>query len=193
MEKIKFYDLCKRYTFNGLSHGSLSVLAIRERPDGKMDVLYVSKTSVQIPCKPRYFSWTIEMFHDGADPLDLRIIGRRAGAAFDDAGKLIPAKVKIPRKELQAELAKRSLLLPENIKKPVTTKKPSLNNSSYENMSRADLEKLGEQIAVRCGYDGSQILMIFAAALTDANFHTEAAAVEKWIGDNGREISEENV
>ena len=72
-------------------------------------------------------------------------------------------------------------------------KKPSLNNSSYENMSRTDLETLGAEIAARCEYDGGKIMKMFAAALTDANFHTEAAAVEKWRDDYGHKVATEAI
>ena len=40
---------------------------------------------------------------------------------------------------------------------------------------------LGCAIATHCGWDGIAVMKIFAAALEDANWHTECAEVNKWI------------
>ena len=40
---------------------------------------------------------------------------------------------------------------------------------------------LGCAIATHCGWDGIAVMKIFAAALEDANWHSECAEVNKWI------------
>lgn len=39
------------------------------------------------------------------------------------------------------------------------------------------LEKLGQELAAKCNWDKNQILTVAFQALTDANYHDEAARV----------------
>ncbi len=44
-----------------------------------------------------------------------------------------------------------------------------------------DTEKIGKDIAFQCGWDGMAILRIAEAALTEANFHSEAIVIRGLI------------
>ena len=46
-------------------------------------------------------------------------------------------------------------------------------------------EGLGIAISHYCKWDGSKILRIFAAALEDANYHTEAEIIDSWLEKSG--------
>lgn len=50
-----------------------------------------------------------------------------------------------------------------------------------ENLQTRKLSGLGVRISQYCEWDALQIMEIFEAALTDANFHPEAGAVRNWI------------
>ena len=49
------------------------------------------------------------------------------------------------------------------------------------NRKQRENDGLGCAIAYYSGWDGLQIMEIFAAALEDANFHGECAKVREWI------------
>lgn len=54
--------------------------------------------------------------------------------------------------------------------------------SSFTDPSTAtDAEALGIAIASHFHWDGLAIMRTFAAALEDANFHTESAVVSGWV------------
>ena len=46
-------------------------------------------------------------------------------------------------------------------------------------------EGLGIRISQWAEYDGRVIMIVFAAALEDSNFHSEAEQVLKWLGKKG--------
>ena len=50
--------------------------------------------------------------------------------------------------------------------------------------------KLGHEISTACGWDGFEIMAVFAAALEDANFHRRAAQVEGWYAEDRRYVCE---
>lgn len=52
-----------------------------------------------------------------------------------------------------------------------------------ENRKQRESDGLGCAIAHYSGWDGLQIMQIFAAALEDANFHGECAKVREWIAN----------
>ena len=45
----------------------------------------------------------------------------------------------------------------------------------------ADLERMGEDIAHTCEWNGLEILRVAIAALTDANFHDESKILEQML------------
>jgi len=51
------------------------------------------------------------------------------------------------------------------------------------NRKQRESDGLGCAIAHYSGWDGLQIMQIFAAALEDANFHSECAKVREWIAN----------
>ena len=59
-------------------------------------------------------------------------------------------------------------------------------NESYctaDNLQQRKIDGLGCAIAHYAGWDGLQIMKIFAAALEDANFHGECEKVREWIAN----------
>ncbi len=57
-------------------------------------------------------------------------------------------------------------------------------NESYctaDNLQQRKIDGLGCAIAHYAGWDGLQIMKIFAASLEDANFHGECEKVREWI------------
>ena len=50
-----------------------------------------------------------------------------------------------------------------------------------DNLQQRKIDGLGCAIAHYTGWDGLQIMKIFAASLEDANFHGECAKVREWI------------
>ena len=52
-----------------------------------------------------------------------------------------------------------------------------------ENRKQRENEGLGCAIAYYSGWNGLQIMEIFAAALEDANFHGECEKVREWIAN----------
>ena len=62
-------------------------------------------------------------------------------------------------------------------------------NESYctaDNLQQRKIDGLGCAIAHYAGWDGLQIMKIFAAALEDANFHGESEKVREWLRNRTR-------
>ena len=70
------------------------------------------------------------------------------------------------------------------LKAIATYQAESIFSDEYRNPGNLSIrmnEGLGCAIARYCEWDGNQIMRIFESALTDANFHKEAAIIASWI------------
>lgn len=67
----------------------------------------------------------------------------------------------------------------------VSTASPSLLNMGYDLPldQVKELEKRGAELAAACKWNGTEILAIAMYALTDANFHAEAAKLGDMVDE----------